>query len=324
MAARSRLCGSQWSMSSRTFADRPHRRLSRRPVPARTPRVYDATRRLWVIAAILAFGAGVVAERVHTYAEPIERDIAGYAVIGHEMLRGRHLYTDLWERKPPLLYATFAAAERLTRYGPAEVFTVNVAAALATLLGCYAAGRAGGGTSAGLVAAGLWVLLGGDPLHLGEPAQRRGVRQRRPHRRVRPAGPTRRRLAVGAGDRRAVHAGDVLRAARRRHLCDAGRRLPDGGWANEERPRRGVGWGGRLGRIGLLPRRRRPVARGDRRALPRAAARRQHRRELPQGVSAEQPAAPVHDVDRGARRPDPAGHRPPAPASRGSVAAGSS
>ena len=123
------------------------------------------------LAALAVLAAAVVAERWHTRAEPLERDIAGYAVIGHEMLGGRVLYADLWERKPPLLYATFAAAERLVGYGPGAVFAVNVAAAVVTLLACFAAGGGGPGGTAGTpvggwFAAGLWTLVGGD-LHLG-------------------------------------------------------------------------------------------------------------------------------------------------------------
>jgi hypothetical protein len=120
-----------------------------------------AVARAGAIAVLLGLAILVVLERAHVWAEPPERDVAGYAIIGHEMLAGRHLYSDLWERKPPLLYATFAAAERAVGFGPAEVFTVNVAGALATLAGVYAAGRAAGRT-AGLVAAGLWVAVGGD------------------------------------------------------------------------------------------------------------------------------------------------------------------
>ena len=98
-----------------------------------------------VALALLGLAAVIVLERVRTYAEPLERDAAGYAVISHELVRGRTLYTDLWDRKPPLLYATFAAAERVVGYGPGEVFAVNVAAALVTLVGAYAAGAGGGG-----------------------------------------------------------------------------------------------------------------------------------------------------------------------------------
>ena len=105
----------------------------------------------------------ILLQRVHTYHEPLENDIAGYAVIGHEMMHGRSLYSDLWERKPPLLYATFAAAECLAGYGRAEIFLVNVTAALVTLLGIYVAGRCAPlGRGGGLIAAILWTLLCGD------------------------------------------------------------------------------------------------------------------------------------------------------------------
>ncbi len=105
----------------------------------------------------------VLAERWRTADEPLDRDIAGYAVIGHEMLGGRNLYTDLWERKPPLLYGTFAAAEMLVGYVPPEVLLVNVTAAVLTAAGCYSIGSAVGGGGAGLLAAGIWVLVGGGP-----------------------------------------------------------------------------------------------------------------------------------------------------------------
>jgi hypothetical protein len=38
----------------------------------------------------------IAAMRLHTYNEPIERDLGIYAVFGHEMLQGRPLYTDLF------------------------------------------------------------------------------------------------------------------------------------------------------------------------------------------------------------------------------------
>jgi 4-amino-4-deoxy-L-arabinose transferase-like glycosyltransferase len=108
-------------------------------------------------------------ERLHTYNEPLERDIAGYAVIGHEMLKGRELYSDLWERKPPLMYIVFAAAEIVTGYGKQEIFLLNVLAAWMTLLGIYVAGRGAVRVDdkidrswGGLIAAVLWTILGTD------------------------------------------------------------------------------------------------------------------------------------------------------------------
>jgi 4-amino-4-deoxy-L-arabinose transferase-like glycosyltransferase len=105
----------------------------------------------------------VVCCRLHTYEEPLERDITGYAVIAHEMLQGKSLYSDVWDHKPPAVHVTYAAAELAVGYGPRSIFFMTVAATVATMLACYAAGAAnGGGTFGGVVAAALWAILSGD------------------------------------------------------------------------------------------------------------------------------------------------------------------
>ena len=124
--------------------------------PIRWPRA-AAAGVLVVLAALIA------AERLHTYDEPLERDITTYAVIGHELLAGRRLYSDLWDHKPPAVHATFAAAEALVGYGAQEVYLVNVLAGVATLLGVFAAARAGGcGRGMALWAAAFWAVISGD------------------------------------------------------------------------------------------------------------------------------------------------------------------
>src|SRR5882762_10137871 len=101
--------------------------------------------------------------RLHTYDEPLERDLTTYAVIAHEMLNGKNLYSDLWDHKPPAIHATYAAAELIAGYGRNSIILMNVAAAIATLVACYFAGSAGGrGPLGGLVAATLWTLASGD------------------------------------------------------------------------------------------------------------------------------------------------------------------
>src|SRR5437016_9497431 len=92
--------------------------------------------------------------RLHTYNEPLERDLTTYAVIAHEMLNGKNLYSDLWDHKPPATHVTYAAAEMIAGYGRDSIFLMNVVAALATLFVCYWAGSsAGGGRVAGCFAA---------------------------------------------------------------------------------------------------------------------------------------------------------------------------
>jgi len=113
-----------------------------------------------IVLAVLAAIIGVA--RLHTYHEPLERDITTYAVIAHEWLDGRPLYADLWDHKPPGVHVTYALAELATGYGYGAIYLMGVAAAVATLLGVYAAGSAVGGRAAGLWAAGGWTVVCGD------------------------------------------------------------------------------------------------------------------------------------------------------------------
>ena len=100
--------------------------------------------------------------RLHTYNEPFERDITSHAVIAHEMLAGRQLYSDLWDSKPPAIFVTYATADILVGYGPLQVYFIGVMAAIVTLLGIYRAGSAQGGAAGGLWAAAFWAFICSD------------------------------------------------------------------------------------------------------------------------------------------------------------------
>lgn len=105
----------------------------------------------------------IILARFHTYDEPLERDIGVYAVIAHEMLHGRELYSDLWDHKPPAIHITFALGELLVGYGPQSVYLLNVIATLITLLGVYFAGQTmSQNRSGGLWAAIFWVIVSSD------------------------------------------------------------------------------------------------------------------------------------------------------------------
>src|SRR5690349_11314852 len=72
----------------------------------------------WCIAAVLgALAVLIVLARWHTYSEPLERDITTYAVIAHQILEGKLLYTELFDHKPPAVHTTYAAAELIAGYG---------------------------------------------------------------------------------------------------------------------------------------------------------------------------------------------------------------
>jgi hypothetical protein len=102
----------------------------------------------------------IVVGRVHTLHEPLEPDVVTYATIGHEMASGKRLYSDVWDVKPPGLYATYMIAELLAGPGDRQVWFLGTLSALATLLGVYAAGAALG-RRAGLLAAAFWTALSG-------------------------------------------------------------------------------------------------------------------------------------------------------------------
>lgn len=120
-------------------------------------------RKFLPVAALVGLCALIFSLRLHTYDEPLERDLTTYAVIAHEMLNGKELYSELWDHKPPAIHVTYAAAELVAGYGRNSIFLMTVAASIATLLACYFAGSAGGrGSLAGLIAATFWTLVSGD------------------------------------------------------------------------------------------------------------------------------------------------------------------
>jgi hypothetical protein len=113
----------------------------------------------WQIAcALLLLSVVIVVERLHTLHEPLEADLVTYATIGHELVSGKRLYTDVWDVKPPGLYATYAIGELVAGPGDHAVWFLGAFAALVTLLGVYAAGAALG-RRAGMIASVFWTAL---------------------------------------------------------------------------------------------------------------------------------------------------------------------
>ncbi len=123
----------------------------------------DKLKNILPIAALIGLCALIFVLRLHTYDEPLERDLTTYAVIAHEMLNGKSLYADVWDHKPPAIHVTYAAAELVAGYGRRSIFLLSVLATIGTMWSCYAAGRAiGGGAFPGLLAAALWAIVSGD------------------------------------------------------------------------------------------------------------------------------------------------------------------
>src|SRR4029434_4359586 len=92
---------------------------------------------------LVALAAILVAACLHTYDEPLQTDITGAAVIGHEILAGRALCADMWDPKPPALHLTHAAAIRLVGYGP----RASASSPARSIHSCYPASRSTSGAA---------------------------------------------------------------------------------------------------------------------------------------------------------------------------------
>jgi hypothetical protein len=104
---------------------------------AERPRLGFVQHKQFPVLVLAGLGLLILLMRLHTYIEPLETDLTSYAVIGHEMLGGRALYTDLWDHKPPGIHLTYALATLIFGYGRFAVFAMGMLSAWAIMLGVY-------------------------------------------------------------------------------------------------------------------------------------------------------------------------------------------
>ena len=116
----------------------------------------------WPITILAFLCLCIILMRLYTYNEPFERDITSHAVIAHEMLHGKALYSDLWDSKPPAIFITYAISEILFGYGPLEVFFIGIISAIVTLIGIYYASKKISSTAGGLWSTTMWAFICSD------------------------------------------------------------------------------------------------------------------------------------------------------------------
>ena len=116
-----------------------------------------------VFCLLFVLSLALTWERAHAYREPQPPAITTAALIGHGLLQGRSLYSDLWDFHPPALAISYAFAETLGGWGPYSIFLLNLLIAWAILGALFGIGFRYGGIGTGLLAAGLWTLISGDP-----------------------------------------------------------------------------------------------------------------------------------------------------------------
>lgn len=115
------------------------------------------------IVVMLVISALIAIDRIYAPDVPINVDPASYAVVSHELLDGKKLYTDIWDHKPPAPFVTYALAEIVFGYSPQTLHILNFIVCLIVLWGIFLAAKHGpGGHIAGLVAAFLWAIASGS------------------------------------------------------------------------------------------------------------------------------------------------------------------
>src|SRR4051812_29759228 len=86
---------------------------------------------------LCSLAALLILLRLPAYHEPLEWDIGTYSLIASELRHGARLYADIWDMKPPAIFATFTVAQLLAGDGPFCVYLLSITTAIVTMLGVY-------------------------------------------------------------------------------------------------------------------------------------------------------------------------------------------
>jgi len=118
-----------------------------------------------VVALTLAALAAVIAVvRLRFLRDLPDWDLATYSLVGDALAHGRHLYTDIWDMKPPGVFAAYAIGNWIARgdWRVAAYFVATVAS-IGTMLALYVAGAGAFSRKAGLWSAALWTCICAQP-----------------------------------------------------------------------------------------------------------------------------------------------------------------
>jgi len=87
---------------------------------------FDGFRQAFYALAFISISLLIIFLRMHSYGEPLERDLTIYAYVAHQMSEGEKLYTTLWDNKPPGIYLTYMLAEFIWGYNPAAILYIGI------------------------------------------------------------------------------------------------------------------------------------------------------------------------------------------------------
>src|ERR1051326_9528278 len=118
----------------------------------------------YVLLFLLTCAGIIYIQRVYTIEEPLECDTALFSVLANEWNHGKHLYTEIWDNKPPGIILSYALAQKLTSFGQNSILLLETVTAILTLFGIFAATYwMTGDSRAGSWAALIWTLINATP-----------------------------------------------------------------------------------------------------------------------------------------------------------------
>lgn len=97
--------------------------------------------------------------RIVSIAEPLGIDQSLWASAARGLSRHQLLYRDVWEQRPPGIYATYVAAFHIFGWSPAAVAWIDILASALTTLLLYGIVRRLAGRTTGSIAAALYAVL---------------------------------------------------------------------------------------------------------------------------------------------------------------------
>jgi 4-amino-4-deoxy-L-arabinose transferase-like glycosyltransferase len=102
--------------------------------------------------------------------EPLDCDEAAYGYVAHRLLHGDRLYADVFENKPPLAYAPYAAAILVGGYNERAIRLLPVPFVVFTLWMLQQFARRAGSSVAGAITAVVYAVASSDPFTFGNGA----------------------------------------------------------------------------------------------------------------------------------------------------------
>ena len=123
---------------------------------------FDQSTNSFLFLLILCLSCFVFFVRWQSYGEAYERDLMIYAMTADGWLNGMHLYSVMWDHKPPAIHWTYGLFIALTGLTPVTMFLLGLFPALLSLAGCFLVGQRLHSNFVGIMAALIWAVVNSD------------------------------------------------------------------------------------------------------------------------------------------------------------------